>query len=137
MTPADIDSLQKKANQLRGTILDLCVGAGKGHVTSAFSCAEILTALYYGNILRYDAKNPQWKDRDRFLMSKGHASPLLYAILADLGFMPRSQLDDFGRGNRLGVHLKAGVPGVENTAGALGHGLGIGAGLALAAKMDR
>lgn len=137
MDSAYIDALQKKANKLRSATLNLCIGAEKGHVTSAFSCAEILTALYYGNVLRYDPKNPNWQGRDRFLISKGHASPVFYSLLADLEFFPQSHLDDFCKGNKLGVHLQCGVPGVENTAGSLGHGLGIAAGLALAAKMNR
>jgi len=137
MKAAGMDSLQKKANALRKATLDLCIGAEKGHVTSAFSCAEILTALYYGNVLRYDPENPEWKDRDRFIMSKGHASPIFYSILADLEFIPASHLDGFCKGGKLGVHLQSDVPGVEHTAGSLGHGLGIAAGLALAAKMNR
>ena len=132
-----IDSLQKKANALRLATLNLCIGADKGHVTSAFSCAEILTALYYGNVLCYDPKNPKWEDRDRLFISKGHASPLFYSILVDIGFIPGTYLDGFCKTDKLGVHLQSGVPGVENTAGSLGHGLGIAAGMALAAKMDR
>lgn len=137
MVSSYIDTLEKKADELRKATLDLCLTANKGHVTSAFSCAEILTALYYGNVLRYDPKNPKWEDRDRFLISKGHSSPIFYSILADLGFIPKSQLEDFCKGVKLGVHLQCGVPGVENTAGSLGHGLGIAAGMALASKMDR
>jgi transketolase len=132
-----IKTLQKKADELRMATLNLCVMADKGHVTSAFSCAEILTVLYYGNILRYDVNNPKWEDRDRFLISKGHASPIFYSLLADVGFIPSSHLEGFCKGQNLGVHLQSDVPGVENTAGSLGHGLGIAAGMALAAKMDR
>ena len=132
-----IDSLQKKADTLRLVTLNLCIGAEKGHVTSTFSCAEILTVLYYGNVLHYNPKNPKWEDRDRLFISKGHASPLFYSILVDLGFIPNNYLDDFCKANKLGVHLQSDVPGVENTAGSLGHGLGIATGMALAAKMDR
>ena len=131
------DSLYAKAGELRRATLDLCITADKGHVTSAFSCAEILTALYYGGILRYDVKNPNWDGRDRFLISKGHSSPIFYSLLCDLGFFGPDSLERFCKGDKLGVHLQRDVPGVENTAGSLGHGLGIAAGIALAAKMDR
>lgn len=133
-----ITELEKKANYIRNQVLDMCVRAGTGHVTSSFSCAEILVALYYGGILRYDASNPKWEDRDRFILSKGHASPILYAILADLGFFHESELDKFCQADGIfGVHLQNDVPGVEITAGSLGCGLGIAAGIALAAKMNR
>lgn len=138
MFKGEIAELEKKANYIRNQVLDMCVRAGTGHVTSSFSCTEILVALYYGRILRYDASNPKLEDRDRFILSKGHASPLLYAILADLGFFPESEIWKFCQlDGRFGVHLQNDVPGVEITAGSLGHGLGIAAGIALAAKMDK
>lgn len=134
----NIKDMKKKALYIRNQILDMCVKAGTGHVTSSFSCTELLVALYYGGIFRYDVSNSKWEDRDRFILSKGHASPLLYAILADLGFFPISELDKFCQSDGVfGVHLQDDVPGVEITAGSLGHGLGIAAGLALAAKIDR
>lgn len=133
-----IIELEKKAKYIRNLVLDMCVKAGTGHVTSSFSCTEILVALYYGGIINYDPSNAKWEDRDRFILSKGHASPLLYVILADLGFFPKRELDKFCQTDGIfGVHLQNDVPGVEITAGSLGHGLGIGAGMALAAKMDR
>lgn len=138
MFKSKITELEKKANYIRNQILDMCVKAGTGHVTSSFSCTEILTALYYGGILRYDASNPTWEGRDRFILSKGHASPILYAILADVGFFSKSELDKFCQADGIfGVHLQEDVPGVEITAGSLGCGLGIAAGIALAAKMNR
>jgi transketolase len=130
--------LEKKANYIRNQVLDMCVRANTGHVTSSFSCAEILVALYHGRILRYDTSNPKWEDRDRFVLSKGQASPLLYAILADLGFFPENELWKFCEADGMfGVHLQNDVPGVEITTGSLGHGLGIAAGMALAAMMDK
>lgn len=129
---------EKKANNIRKQVLDMCVKAGTGHVTSSFSCTEILVALYYGGILRYDATNPQWKDRDRFVLSKGQASPVLYMVLADLGFFPKNACDKFCHSDGIfGVHLQCDVPGVEITTGSLGYGLGVAAGMALAARMDR
>lgn len=130
--------LKKKSNQIRNLILDMCVKAGTGHVSSSFSCTEILVALYYGRILHYDVSNPKCPGRDRFILSKGQASPLLYAILADLGFFPKIELDNFCQANGIfGVHLQNDVLGVEVTSGSLGHGLGIAAGIALAAKINK
>lgn len=134
----DFKVLEEKALYIRNQVLDMCVRAGTGHVTSSFSCAEILVALYYGGILRYDTSNPKWDGRDRFILSKGQASPILYAVLADVGFFPKTQLDKFCEADGpFGVHLQSDVPGVEVTTGSLGHGLGIGAGMTLAARMDR
>lgn len=130
--------MQKKANELRKTVLEMCTKAGTGHVTSCFSCVEILVALYYGGILRHKPKEPDWDGRDRFVMSKGQASPLLYAILADLEYFPKMWLKGFCRADgKFGVHLQNDIPGVEITAGSLGNGLGIASGMALAAKKDR
>jgi transketolase len=135
--PQKIAELEEKAHHIRNLILDMCIKAGTGHVTSCFSCVEVLVALYYGNILRYDVANPKWEGRDRFILSKGQASPILYAILADLGFFPKSELDRFCQADGIfGVHLQHDVPGVEITAGSLGLGFGTAAGIALAARMD-
>lgn len=133
-----VSYLKEKAKYLRLETLDMCVGAKTGHVTSSFSSAEILSVLYYGGILSYDIKNPIWDERDRFILSKGQASPILYVALADLGFYPKDWLKTFCKPDgKFGVHLQNDVPGVEITSGSLGHGLGIGTGLALAAKMDK
>lgn len=133
-----IEKLKKKANYIRNQVLDMCVKAGTGHVNSSFSSVEILLALYYGDILRFDPRNPKWKERDRFFLSKGQASPLMYTILADLGFFPEDELTRFNQADGIfGVHLQDDVPGVEITSGSLGLGLGIAAGTALAAKMSR
>lgn len=134
----NIEKLKQKAKYLRHQVLDMCVKAGTGHVNSCFSCVEIMTALYYGGILRFDPKNPKWPERDRFILSKGHASPLLYVILADLGFFPKEELNKFNQADgKFSVHLQYDVPGVEITAGSLGHGFGIATGIALSAKMNR
>jgi transketolase len=116
----------------------MCARAGTGHVTSSFSCAEILASLYFGKIMRYKADDPKWDGRDRFILSKGQASPILYTTLAKAGFFPVEWLEKFcEKKGPFGVHLQHDVPGVEITAGSLGHGLGIGCGVSLAAKMDR
>lgn len=132
-----ITKLEKKAKELRKKVLEMCIKAGTGHVTSSFSCVEILVALYYGGILKYKVENPKWEERDRFILSKGQASPILYVILADLGFFPSSACDKFCCFDGMfGVHLQNDVPGVEITTGSLGHGLGIGAGMAYIGKKE-
>ena len=133
-----IEKLQEKALQLRNEILDTAVQTGTGHLTSAFSCIEILTALFYGNIMKYDPKDENWLGRDYFLLSKGHASPALYAVLGDAGFFPKEDLQLMGKVNgKLGVHLQHDIPGVEVTSGSLGQGLGIAAGIALGLKQNK
>jgi len=133
----DIAGLEYQANQIRNKILQLCISTG-GHIVSSLSCVDILVTLYYGGNLNVDANNPELEDRDRFLLSKGHGETALYAILADLGFFPTSWLETrYRRGDcHLGGHPDRKIPGVEITSGSLGHGLGLAAGLSLAAKMD-
>jgi len=98
--------------------------------------AELLAVLY-GKALRVDPKNPQWAERDRFILSKGHGCAGLYAVLAETGFFPIEELDTFYlNGTRLAGHATTTVPGVEVSTGSLGHGLSVGAGMALAAKRD-
>jgi transketolase len=135
---AKIQMLEEKSKEIRKMILDMCCRAGTGHVTSSFSCTEIIVALYYGDILKFDPSNPEWEERDRFILSKGQSSVILYPILADLGFFPKKDLMKFNQADgKFGVHLQHDVPGVEITSGSLGHGFGIASGLALAAKMNR
>lgn len=130
--------LTNKSFEIRKTMLEMCIAAGKGHVTSSLSCIDILVALYYGNILRVDPSNPEWEKRDRFILSKGQASPALYTILADMGFYDKEELKKFSKKDgKFAVHLQKDVPGVEITAGSLGQGYGVAAGIALAAKMNR
>jgi len=102
------------------------------------SCTDILTALYYGGILRFDAARPDWQERDRFVLSKGHGCMPLYVILADNGFFPQQLLETFVKpGSILGCHADSTmVPGVEVTAGSLGLGLAVAVGMAVAAKHD-
>lgn len=134
----NISTLEKKANWVRRQILETVVLSGKGHIGGAFSCTDILVALYYGDVLRYDQGNLDWNDRDRFILSKGHSCVALYVILSELGFFPSSELRSFcQKGSMLGGHPDRRVPGIEADTGSLGHGLGIGAGLALGAQLDR
>jgi transketolase len=137
----DLDSLEKlleqKAYELRKLILNTCINAGKGHVTSCMSSLDILIALYHGGLLRFDPKDRNWSGRDKFILSKGQASPALYTVLADVGFYDSKELDRFAQLNGIfGVHLQNSVPGVEITAGSLGQGFGVAAGIALGAKMN-
>jgi len=134
MTAQEIES---KVNLAKSRVLDMGVSAGKGHITSAYSCAEIVAVLYY-EILRLRPKEPRWEDRDRFVMSKNHGSLMTYPILADLGFFDSAELNTFmADGTRLGGHSKLCLPGVDFAGGSLGIGLGVAAGMAYAAKMDR
>jgi len=130
------NALKFKSKELRLSILNAIYRSGKGHIGGAYSCMDILVALYYGGIMKFDPKNPKWDQRDRFIMSKGHAGIALYAILSDLGYFNKSELELFNNGNMLGEHPDNNIPGIEINSGSLGHGLGIGAGMALAAKMN-
>jgi transketolase len=133
-----VTKLIRKSHQIRKLTLETCIKAGTGHVTSSMSSIDILVALYYGNILKFLPDKPEWADRDRFILSKGQASPALYTILADLGFFSKKELDKFAqKGGKFGVHLQNNVPGVEITSGSLGQGFGVAAGIALGAKMNR
>jgi transketolase len=132
-----LSELQAIASKIRNRILEMCIACG-GHLASSFSCVEILTVLYYGGVLKINPLNPEMPDRDRFILSKGHAETALYAILSYKGFFPDSLLNtEYRRGEcLLGGHPDRSIAGIEVTTGALGHGLGIAAGIALAAKMD-
>ncbi|MCP4653315.1 MAG: transketolase [Candidatus Omnitrophica bacterium] len=130
--------LYAKSFEIRKAMLEMCINAGKGHVTSCLSCVDILVALYYADLMRFDAKCPDSFNRDRLVLSKGQASPALYTILADLGFFDKADLKGFTKlDGKLAVHLQKSVPGVELTVGSLGQGYGVAAGMALSAKMNR
>ena len=113
-------------------------GARTSHIGSCLSVADILAVLY-GGILRVDPTQPAWPERDRLIVSKGHAAAVTYAAVAESGFMPLERLAEYARnGGQLYGHVThAGVPGIEFSSGSLGHGLPVGAGMALAAKRDR
>jgi len=134
----DCETLREKARQLRLDVLEMTTRAGSGHPSSCFSCVEIITALFYGPILRYRPKEPHWPDRDRFIMSKGHAAPLLYAALADVGYFDRSQLSTLREVNSplQGHPIQDLMPGVEATTGSLGQGLSVGLGHVLGGRLS-
>lgn len=131
------ECLQAKAKQIRKDVVEMVYHAKAGHIGSSLSDTDIMTTLYYG-VLNVDPKNPSLEDRDRFILSKGHAVESYYVILADKGFFPKEELKTFSQfGSRLIGHPNNKVPGVEMNTGALGHGLSIAVGMALAAKKDR
>ncbi len=130
--------LQQKSRELRRTIAEMCIAHG-GHIASSLSCIDILCALYHGEILSCTPENVNDKDRDRFILSKGHAETALYAVLADRGFFPPHLLTtEYRTGDcTLGGHPSHKIPGVEWSTGSLGHGIGAACGQALAARIDR
>ncbi len=128
--------LQDKAIQIRMDLLQMIHHAKAGHTGGSLSNTDVLTALYY-RIMRIDPRQPKWEQRDRFIASKGHAVESLWCILADLGFFDKEELKTFSQfGTRLIGHPNNKVPGIEMNTGALGHGLPIAVGMALAAKRD-
>ncbi|MCS7015084.1 MAG: transketolase [Gemmatales bacterium] len=133
-----IPQLREKALVVRRHIIRMTTKAGSGHPTSSLSAVELVVALYFGGILRYRAQEPSWPQRDRFILSKGHAAPLLYAVLAEAGYFPVEQLDTLRQiGSPLEGHPNMRrLPGVEASTGSLGQGLSIGLGHALACRLN-
>ena len=130
-----LQELQAEAQQLRRDVIEMAYGAGSGHCGGSLSCAEILVTLYR-RVLKVRPREPEWPQRDRFILSKGHAAPALYALLADLGYFPRAQLQTL---RRLGSILQGHpdmrkTPGVEMSSGSLGMGISNGIGMAWAAR---
>ncbi len=125
------------AKKLRRHVITMTATAGSGHPGGSLSAADIITALYF-KAMHHDPQNPQWPDRDRFILSKGHAAPILYAALAESGYFPVEELATLRKlDSRLQGHTDRNLtPGVEMSAGSLGMGLSFGIGVALAAKLD-
>jgi len=138
LTPGRVQELALKANDLRRELVRMFGKAGGGHFGGSLSAAEIIAALYF-DVLHLRPREPQWPDRDRFVLSKGHAAPAMYAALCDLGYFPREVLDEFEEpGNPLTMHPNMRkVSGVEASTGSMGHGLPIGVGICLGARLDR
>jgi transketolase len=134
MRPTDTHRL---AQLLRGHALRMTGRSHSSHIGSCLSIADILAVLY-GTILKIDPEQPSWPERDRLVVSKGHAAAIVYAALAESGFFPVAELDSFqSDGSRLSGHVTTSLPGVEFSTGSLGHGLPVAAGLALAAHKAR
>ena len=129
---------ERLARRLRGRLVQMSHTARAPHLGSALSCVDLLVAAYWG-ALRIDPHQPQDPQRDRFILSKGHAAAALYAVLAVRGFFPEQQLATYGRpGSCLPEQMSPGcVPGVEAATGSLGHGLSLGAGMALAGRIQQ
>jgi transketolase len=137
--PANVSELQEIAKRIRADILKSTTEAGSGHPSSSLSATEVVTALYFGGFMKHDPKKPHWPDRDRFILSKGHAAPVLYAALAEAGYFPKSELMTLRKlGSPLEGHpnMKR-LGGAEASTGSLGQGLSIGVGHALAARVDK
>jgi transketolase len=131
------DQLTALAIRIRAHVLRMVHRAKASHVGTCFSMTDLLAVLY-GSVLRIDPTQPEWPERDRFILSKGHGAAAIYATLAERGFFPIDWLDTYGSdGTRLAGHITHyGVPGVEMSSGSLGHGLSLACGMALAAKRD-
>jgi transketolase len=132
-----INELAKQARKLRKHVIEMLGEAGSGHPGGSLSAADIMTVLYWHE-MNIDPARPDWPDRDRFVLSKGHAAPILYAVLAEKGYFP---VEDLKTLRKIGSHLQGHpdstkTPGVEVPTGSLGQGLSLANGMALAAKMD-
>ena len=132
-----IPEMQQIARKLRRDIVTMVARAGSGHPGGSLSSVEIVSTLYF-KIMHHHPQDPQWEDRDRFILSKGHAAPVLYATLAECGYFPVEELMTLRKlGSRLQGHTDRTIPGVEMSAGSLGQGLSFGIGCALAARLDK
>ncbi|MFA5200269.1 MAG: transketolase [Candidatus Omnitrophota bacterium] len=135
--PLTIKELEARAKVIRRSIIQMLVKAGSGHPGGSLSATDLVTALYF-NILKINPKYPQWPDRDRFHMSKGHCCPLWYAVLSEIGYFPKEELLTLRQfGSILQGHPDRKTPGVEAASGSLGQGLSVGLGMSLAAKIDK
>ena len=134
-----IAEMQDKANQIREDLIKMLVAAGSGHSAGPLGMADIFTALYFGEVMKYDVKNPNWEERDRLVLSNGHICPILYATMAHAGFFPREELLTLRKlGTRLQGHPHRGtLPGLETTSGPLGSGTSQAAGMAYGLRMDK
>jgi transketolase len=133
-----LDFLNRKALDIRKSILTMVYRAHSGHVGGSLGATELVVSLYY-HLMKHDPQNPGWEDRDRFILSKGHCTPVIYAALADCGYFPAEDLKTFRRpGSHLQGHpYQPKTPGIEASTGTLGLGLSTGAGMALAAKLSK
>lgn len=129
--------LEQMADRLRLHVIEMTYAAKSGHPGGSLSAADFMSVLYFSK-LRHDPSNPSWEDRDRFVLSKGHVAPVLYAALAESGYFPVEELTTLRSiGSKLQGHpVRGKVPGVEMSTGSLGQGLSMACGIALAGKMD-
>ncbi|MBF9018199.1 MULTISPECIES: transketolase [unclassified Oceanispirochaeta] len=134
----DFQMLEQKSRELRKLIIDTVVWAGSGHVGGALSSIDMMTLLYH-KVMKIDPERPEWEDRDRFILSKGHIGVGLAPVLADKGYFPKEWLETYNHTHSLlGMHLdKHKVPGLDASTGSLGHGLPLSLGLALSARLKK
>jgi transketolase len=137
-TPMSVEALQEMAATIRCDIIDMICTANAGHPGGSLSATDIVTALYF-RLMRLDPQNPKWPDRDRFILSKGHACPVWYAALAERGFFDKHHLKTLRRLDSIlqGHPDMLKTPGIDMTAGSLGHGLSAGLGMALSGKLRK
>lgn len=129
---------QNIATRLRQDILKMIYSAQSGHPGGSLSCIDLLTVLFFDGFLKVNPQNPDWKDRDYFILSKGHAAPALYAVLGELGFFEKDEFVNLRQvDSLLQGHPVIKIPGVEATTGSLGQGVSVATGIALALKMDQ
>lgn len=133
----DYQALEKISTSIRRDIIEMLHAAGSGHPGGSLSAADILTVLYFHE-MKVDEKNPKWQERDRFVLSKGHAAPVLYAALAEKGFFPKEELYKLRKVDAMlqGHPDMKGTPGVEMSTGSLGQGFAASLGMALATRID-
>ncbi|MCJ7471820.1 MAG: transketolase [Actinobacteria bacterium] len=133
----ELKRLKEISNKIRCSIVTMVKDASVGHIGGSLSVTDILVALYF-KVLNIDPKNPDWENRDRLVLSKGHGATAIYSVLAERGFFPAKELETFGIiDSKFQVHPdKTKVPGIEASTGALGQGLSVAAGMALAARLD-
>lgn len=137
LTDAEVKQLEKKANDVRQTIVEMLLAAGSGHTAGPLGMADIFTALYF-RVMKHDPRHPDWEGRDRLILSNGHITPVRYATMAHAGYFPIEECLTLRKfGSRLQGHPeREKLPGLETTSGPLGSGLSQAAGLAYAARMD-
>lgn len=137
LTSEEIRALERKANSIRQSIIEMLTEAGSGHTAGPLGMADVFTLLYFG-IMKHDPENPQWEERDRLILSNGHICPVLYATLAHAGYFPLEELLTLRKlGSRLQGHPHRGsLPGVETSSGPLGSGISQAVGMALAERID-
>ena len=135
---SDTSELERIANRIRVHVIEMTSSAGSGHPGGSLSSAELMAALFF-KVMRHDPSDPGWKGRDRFVLSKGHVAPVLYAALAESGYFPAEELSTLRKmGSRLQGHpVKGKLPGVEMSTGSLGQGLSMACGMAFADKLDK
>jgi transketolase len=134
----DLQVLNQKARELRLEVLDVTTNVASGHVSSSYSSVEILVALYFGGILRYRSGEPLWPERDRFILSKGHAAPIFYTVLAHAHYFDHKELAGLRTINSPaeGHPVQDRLPGIETTSGSLGKGISVGLGHVLAGRLN-